>query len=107
MARLPQYWEAKSGIRKVRETRYTTAQGRWLAVMGLTEWNPRGKSRAKGRSKAKPSRPRDDTFNLDEGADTNNAWVTPRETGIFPDPGYNALLNDYLLPLSYHGANNP
>ena len=107
MARLPQYWEAKSGTRKVRETRYTTAQGRWLAGMGLTEWNPRGKSRAKGRSKAKPSRPMAETSDLDLGAHTDNTLVTSRETSVLPDPGIDALLNQYPLPPAYHGADNP
>ena len=69
MARLPQYWQAKSGVREVRKTTYTTRMGRWLKKRGMKDWNPRLTAQAKNRSTAKPSRRKAKVIELDAGAD--------------------------------------
>ena len=109
MARLPEYWQSKNGIRKCGETRYTTAQGRYLKEMGLEEWNPREASRAKWRSKAKPSRPSNaaNTGATSPAYNTDEAWVTSREMSVLPDPGTNAAQNQYALALASDHINNP
>ena len=151
MARLPQYWQAKSGVRNVNTTRYTNRMGRWLKERGMTDWNSRLTTRGKRRSTAKPSGRKAKVIEPDAGADilthppqplmgipyghdpyvhdpyqqenpytnaahigagsstfdTDDAWVTTRETSVLPDPDINLPPNQYPLPPSSNLPQRP
>ena len=145
MARLPPYWHAKTGVRKVQKTAYTTRMGRWLEKRGMMDWNRRPNAQAKRRSTAKRSRRSARIVEHDAGAeiltqppqtlmgtpyghygygqedpyhnaahpgagsspfDSDDPWVTTRETSIPPDLDINAPPKQYPLPPSYHDTDD-